>query len=160
MRSKLLQQLFADSALELLLVMAQHTAQARTLPSTRACPASSGHRVESTRGVPLQGPLRGEAPLLLEIFAALFDGVSARALLDAAAAQPPALPLSKPTATRKGSSQQKVPQRHPRFGGMFIRRLEGGAAQCAVGKTQHQDLLGPIVAANKAVRAVGCFFIP
>lgn len=104
----------------------------------------------------MQGALRGEAPLLLEIFAALFEGVSAKTLLDAATTQPAALPLAEPAVARKGPLQQKATQRHPRFGGMFIRRLEGGSAQCAVGTIQHQDLLGAVVAANKSVRPVRC----
>ena len=91
-----------------------------------------------------QGALQGEAPLLLEIFAALFDGIPAKALWDAAHAQPIAQRPAKTAASRAGPPQQKPPQRHPRFGGIFVHRQEGGLARCAIGKAQHVDLLGPI----------------
>lgn len=58
MRSKLLQQLFADSALELLLVMAQHTAEAR--PCTGLSNALPELDIgESIRGVIAGCPARG-----------------------------------------------------------------------------------------------------
>ena len=99
-----------------------------------------------------QGLLQGEAPLLLEIFVALFCDIPAKPLLDAAPAQPPAQWPVLPALPRPDPPQQKPPQRHPRFGGVFIHRLEGGTARCAVGRAQHPDLLGPVGASAKPSR--------
>lgn len=100
-----------------------------------------------------QGSLRAEAPLLLEIFAALFEGIAAKALLDASAEavlgkQVPAQPaaVARAPGLQPGAPTQ---HRHPRFGGIFVARLEGGKARCAVGCAQQADLLGPVAPIGK-----------
>ena len=92
----------------------------------------------------LQGLLRAEAPLLLEIFAALFETVDPKALVDASSTPTANLPPAQPPL-----APQQAQQRHPRFGGIFVSRLEGGRARCSVGKSQHQDVLGHVSASVK-----------
>ena len=94
-----------------------------------------------------QGLLRAEAPLLLEIFAALFQVVDPKTLVDASSTATANLVPAQPSC-----APQQVQQRHPRFGGMFVSRLEGGRARCSVGKAQHQDVLGHVAASGKLAR--------
>ena len=91
-----------------------------------------------------QGLLRAEAPLLLEIFAALFETVDPKALVDASSTPTANLPPAQPPL-----APHQAQQRHPRFGGIFVSWLEGGRARCSVGKSQHQDVLGHVAASGK-----------
>ena len=92
-----------------------------------------------------QGVLRAEAPLLLEIFAALFEAVDPRALVDASSTPRADLPPGQPPLAQL---------RHPRFGGIFVSRPEGGRARCSVGKSQQQDVLGHLAASGKLARTL------
>ncbi|KAK9842310.1 hypothetical protein WJX81_005935 [Elliptochloris bilobata] len=149
LRGELLERLLDDSALELLAIMAQHT--------TRA-------------------PLKAEAPLLLEVFDAIFAGVDAAALLDA----PPPDPTSRPAQRRRADRAQhsqiqearaeldrqhrafealrhsQGPPRHPRFGGVYVRRFESGqGATLLYSNPRRDDALGPVKSHSMASKQRG-----
>ena len=105
-----------------------------------------------------QGRLRGEAPLMLEIFAALFKGLQPESLTSQEStgdtqpahrhsglqAQRAARPVaSRPPAKRGGP-------RHPRFGGVFTKTLDDGVKQCSLAGAKQSDLLGPVSTVTKA----------
>ncbi|BDA45591.1 Topoisomerase 1-associated factor 1 at N-terminal half [Coccomyxa sp. Obi] len=138
MSSKLLSRLHEDSVLELLLVMAQHTSR---------------------------GALQADAPLLLEIFVALFEHVDAEELQSrqlSAAALPKTAPrdIRQTVNTPHHRPRIAVPStgvlRHPRFGGVFTKKADGGGAQYSIGRgPTGQDPLGPVAPVMKGPKAEG-----
>ncbi|CAL5223392.1 g5900 [Coccomyxa viridis] len=131
MSSKLLRRLMEDSALELLLIMAQHVSHGR---------------------------LRGEAPLILEIVAALFKGLQPDSLVGQESAHTlrsghrhssrQARPAGKPAVPRPLA--RRAGPRHPRFGGVFTKTLDDGVKQCSLAGAKQDDLLGPVSTVAKA----------
>eukprot|EP00884_Botryococcus_braunii_P014003 jgi/Botrbrau1/22603/Bobra.176_1s0033.1 len=99
MRGQLLQMLAESDVLELLLVLAQHTNQV---------------------------PLRSEAPLLLEIFYNIFEGIDPKALLLAKSAVGGKTSfnaqglLQKEQAAIRAKGEKSGVKRLPRFGGVFV----------------------------------------
>lgn len=117
----------------------------------------------------LQGALQADAPLLLEIFTALFDHVDAEVLRmhqpKAAAAQKTApkvvhQPMTAPHQRPRLAHTCALMQRHPRFGGVFTKKADGGRAQCSIGRPTSQDPLGPVAPVIRASKTVHCLAMP
>ncbi len=106
----------------------------------------------------LQGRLRGEAPLILEIVAALFKGLQPDSLVRRESARTlhsghrhssrQARPAGKPAAPRPLA--RRAGPRHPRFGGVFTKTLDDGVKQCSLAGAKQDDLLGPVSGVAKA----------
>ncbi len=175
MSSKLLCRLHEDSVLELLLVMAQHTSRvcsmsrSHELKHERGCVMASASKEHADRPRVLQGALQADAPLLLEIFAALFNHCDAEVLRKhepKAATLPKTSPheVQRPTPTPNHRARlaptSTVMQRHPRFGGVFTTRADGARAQCSIGRPISQDPLGPLASLVRASKTVAAFYTP
>ncbi len=110
--------------------------------------------------------MQADAPLLLEIFVALFEHVDAEELQGrqpGAAEVPKTAPrdIRQLATTPHHRSQVAVPStgvlRHPRFGGVFTRKADGGGAQYSIGRgPTGQDPLGPVAPVMKIPKAVCC----
>lgn len=163
MSSKLLRRLMEDSALELLLIMAQHVSHVSGLPRCtsvqRVCTlADHLWPVQRQSHLLLQGRLRGEAPLILEIVAALFKGLQPDSLVGQESAHTlrsghrhssrQARPAGKPAVPRPLA--RRAGPRHPRFGGVFTKTLDDGVKQCSLAGAKQDDLLGPVSTVAKA----------
>ena len=174
MSSKLLRRLMEDSALELLLIMAQHVSHVSPL---LAC--ASGQILfvctlaDQLWPFPLQshlllqGRLRGEAPLILEIVAALFKGLQPESLVGQESVRTlrsghrhssqQAQPATKPAAPRPLA--RRAGPRHPRFGGVFTKTLDDGVKQCSLAGAKQDDLLGPVKTVAKAGVSKVCAYL-
>ena len=97
------------------------------------------------------------APLILEIFAALFNGLQPDSLAGQGSAHSlrpghrcsgrPAHPAARPAAPR--SLARRGGPRHPRLGGVFTKTLDDGVKQCSLAGAKQADLLGPVSSATK-----------
>lgn len=133
----------------------------------------------------MQGALRSEAPLLLEVFTALFDLAEPQAVLAApslqaarrahapasnrgntaeAAMARPQPPRSRAQRGQAAASNgaTKVQGRHPRFGGVFTTKADfsGSRARISIGRANFQDTLGPVASVAASAGKVRCHIQP